>query len=265
MIRLLTAALLTLLSAHASASEMRLAVTTSFHNSGLADVLLPAIRRDLGLDVQLLVVGSGQALRLARAGDVDAVLAHARAAEEALVRDGHATHRRPIMANHFVLVGPVADPAGLKQASDAKDAFRWIAQARAPFVSRGDDSGTHRKEMALWADASVVPEGAWYRSVGSGMGAALNTAAAMDATILSDRATWLTFKNPRGLAILFEGDPALLNQYAYLPVNPALHPHVKAAEAQALEDWLAGPRGQSAIGAYRLEGVPLFTPNATPR
>lgn len=246
------------------ADEMKMAVTTSFQNSGLADVLLPAIKADLGLDLRLLVVGTGQALRLGAAGDVDAVLVHARAAEEDFVAAGHATHRREIMYNDFVVAGPADDPAGIAVARNAAGAFNRIASAGAAFVSRGDDSGTHKAELRIWDRAGTDggPSGRWYRSVGAGMGAALNTAAAMQAYILTDRASFLNFGNRRGLKILFAGDPALFNQYAYLPVNPARHPHVNHSAAQALEGWLTSARAAGLIDGYTLAGERLFTFNA---
>lgn len=255
------------LAAPARAGEsLRMAVTTSFHNSGLSDVLLPAIAEDTGIDVQLLVVGTGQALRLGRAGDVDALLVHSRAAEEAFVAEGFAPHRREIMFNDFVLVGPADDPAGIADAPDAAAALTRIAAAEARFVSRGDDSGTHKRELALWQAAGLDPGGfgRWYNSVGAGMGAALNTAAGLDAYILADRASWLNFGNKGGLALLFAGDAALFNQYAYLPVSAARHPHVNAAAAARLEDWLTSERARALIDGYRLGGERLFTFNARP-
>ena len=191
---LILAAFLAVTSTVAVAQDvMRMAVTTSFHNSGLADVLLPEIAGDLDLEVQLLVVGTGQALKLGQAGDVDAILVHARAAEEAFVAAGHGTHRREIMYNDFVVIGPAADPAGVDGADTAATALRGIAAAKTTFVSRGDDSGTHKKELNLWAAADLDPAtfGPWYKSVGAGMGAALNTASGLNAYILSDRASWL--------------------------------------------------------------------------
>ncbi len=261
----LAAALLA--AAGARAETLRMAVTTSFHNSGLSDVLLPAIERDLGLDVQLLVVGTGQALRLGRAGDVDAVLVHSRAAEEAFVGSGFATHRREIMYNDFVLIGPGHDPAGVAGAGAAAGALARIATAGAPFVSRGDDSGTHKKELALWRAAGRDPGGfgAWYRSVGAGMGATLNTARAMNAYVMSDRASWLKFGNKGDMALLYSGDPALFNQYAYLPVNPERHSHIKGAPGRRLEEWLAGDSARVLIDGYTLDGDRLFTHNAVPR
>lgn len=245
---------------------MRLAVTTSFHNSGLADVLLPEIKADIGLEVQLLVVGTGQALKLGQAGDVDAVLVHSRAAEEAFVADGYATHRREIMYNDFVLIGPADDPAMIRAASSATDALALIAAAEAAYVSRGDDSGTHRRELALWSEAALDPAdfAPWYRAVGAGMGAALNTAADMNAYILADRASWLNFGNKRDLVLLLAGDPALFNQYAYLPVNPELHSHIAAESAVALEEWLTSPRAAALINGYQIAGEQLFTFNAQP-
>lgn len=253
-----------LAAAGTHAETMRVAVTTSFHNSGLSDVLLPAVARDLGLDVRLLVVGTGQALRLGRAGDVDAVLAHSRAAEEAFVAAGFATHRREIMYNDFVLIGPGRDPAGIAGAGGAAEALTAIAGAGAPFVSRGDDSGTHKKERALWRAAGRDPEGfgTWYRSVGAGMGATLNTARAMNAYTMSDRASWLKFGNKGDMALLYSGDPALFNQYAYLPVSAEKHPHVKGASARRLEAWLASDRARALIDGYTLGGDRLFTHNA---
>ena len=265
---MLIRALLLILSwgtAAAAADTMRLAVTTSFHNSGLSDVLLPRIAADLDLEVQLLVVGTGQALRLGRAGDVDAILVHSRAAEEAFVAEGFAPHRREIMYNDFVVIGPAADPAATSGAADAAAALARIAAARAPFVSRGDDSGTHKKELALWERAGIEPEGAWYKAVGAGMGAALNTASGLDAYVLVDRASWLNFGNRGDLAPLFEGDPVLFNQYAYLPVSPERHPHVAAAAAARLEAWLTSESARALIDGYRIDGERLFTFNAQPR
>ena len=249
----------------ASAQEtMRMAVTTSFHNSGLADVLLPEVEAELGLEVQLLVVGTGQALRLGEAGDVDAILVHSRAAEEAFVAEGYGTHRREIMYTDFVILGPQADPAGITAATGAAQSLRQSALAQAPFVSRGDDSGTHKKELGLWGDAGLDPAGFddWYRAVGAGMGAALNTASGMNAYILSDRASWLNFANKGDLALLFSGDPVLFNQYTYLPVNSALHGHVKSDLAAQLEDWLTSERAAELINNYTVEGEALFVFNA---
>ena len=262
--QVLIAILMVLLARSAAADEMRMAVTTSFDNSGLSGVLVPAIKEDLGLDVRLLVVGTGQALRLGAAGDVDAVLVHSKTAEEAFVDAGHGTHRREIMYNDFVLIGPVADPAGIADAQSAGEAVKRIAMTQSPFVSRGDDSGTHKAEVNIWTKAGLDVDafGAWYRMVGAGMGAALNTAAAMQAYVVSDRASWLNFGNKDGLALLYSGDPALFNQYAYIPVNPDKNPEIRNDEARALEAWLTSQRAADLINGYTINGEPLFVFNA---
>lgn len=266
MIRIgLAAVLLALTSFTAAADTMRMAVTTSFHNSGLSDVLLPAIEADTGLELQLLVVGTGQAIRLGQAGDVDAILVHSRPAEDAFVAEGFATHRTEIMYNDFVVVGPQSDPAGIEEAVSAKDALERISRSKAEFVSRGDDSGTHKKELSLWTAAGLDPEQFqdWYKAVGAGMGSALNTAAGLNAYIISDRASWLNFGNKRDLRLLYSGDPSLFNQYAYLPINVEKHTHVKSKEATALEDWLVSARAKELINAYQLNGEQLFVFNAS--
>ncbi len=255
---------LMLCGSHLWADSMRLAVTTSFQNSGLAEILLPQFKNDTGIDVHLLVVGTGQALRLGQAGDVDAVLVHSREAERAFVAAGHATHRREIMYNDFVLVGPKADPANTAAADRAAQALSRIHARGARFVSRGDDSGTHRKEVGLWQAAGLDPErfGRWYAQVGAGMGASLNTAAGLDAYILTDRATWLNFRNKAGLTLLFQGDPELFNQYAFLPTNPERHTHINAAAANTFEVWLTSKAAQKWIDGYEVEGEQLFHFNA---
>lgn len=248
------------------AEDMRIAVTTSFDSSGLAEVLLPAIKDDLDINLQLLVVGTGQALRLGEAGDVDAVLVHSRPAEEAFVAQGHGTHRREIMYNDFVLIGPATDPAGIADAASAADALQQIAGTAAPFVSRGDDSGTHKAELGVWAAAALDVAGfeSWYRPVGAGMGQALNTAAAMDAYVMSDRASWLNFANKADLALLYSGDPVLFNQYAYLPVDPGKNANVRNDLAMMLETWLTSSRAAALINDYTINGEKLFVFNATP-
>ena len=249
----------------AAAEKIRLAVTTSFHNSGLADHILPVIEKDLGVKVHLLVVGTGQALKLARAGDVDAILVHFKAAEEQFVSDGHATHRRQIMYNDFVIIGPSTDPANIADKTTASTAFAAIARSAVPFVSRGDESGTHRAELTIWEAAGLKPgtfDPSWYREIGAGMGAALNAASAMGAYTLSDRASWLNFANKGGLKLLFSGDPALFNQYSFLPVNPHNHPHVAGDLARKLEAWLTSAKGQRLIGAYAIGTDSVFVPNA---
>ncbi len=267
MTRILIVSLFWLLSSLsvATADSLRMAVTTSFHNSGLSEVLLPAIKDDLGIDVQLLVVGTGQALRLGQAGDVDAILVHAKAAEEDFVTNGYAPHRREIMYNDFVLTGPSDDPAQIAEVATAPEALDRIADMRADFVSRGDDSGTHKKEQSLWAAADVAPKGDWYHATGSGMGAALNTASGLNAYIMADRASWLNFGNKGDLALLFAGDPVLFNQYSYLPISPEQHPHVKAEFAQKLENWLTSETAKALINSYQINGETLFIFNATPK
>ena len=253
------------LTTAALAEDIKLAVTTSFENSGLAEVLLPAIKAELDIDVRLLVVGTGQAIRLGQAGDVDAILVHSRAAEEAFVAEGYGTHRREIMYNDFVLIGPGDDPASIRSAKTAAEALQSIATTASAFVSRGDDSGTHKAELAIWAIGGLDPAtfGSWYRATGSGMGAALNTAAGLNAYILADRASWLNFGNKAALELLFSGDPALFNQYSYLPVDPARHPHVRNDLAQKLETWLTGPTARALIDGYQINGQTLFVFNAT--
>ncbi|SEP92540.1 tungstate transport system substrate-binding protein [Loktanella sp. DSM 29012] len=257
-------ALATLIATPAMAEDLRLAVTTSFENSGLADVLLPAIAEDTGINVQLLVVGTGQAIRLGEAGDVDAILVHARAAEEAFVADGYGTARQQIMYNDFVLIGPAADPASISSADTAAAALNEISTTQAPFVSRGDDSGTHKAELALWAAAGTDPAtfGDWYNAVGAGMGAALNTASGLNAYILADRASWLNFGNKGDLALLFAGDPALFNQYTFIPVNPDAQPDTNIDGATRLQDWLISDRARDLINSYTIAGEPLFVFNA---
>lgn len=263
--RIILASIMAFIStASGLADTMRVAVTTSFHNSGLSDVLLPRIAEDIGLDVQLLVVGTGQALRLGAAGDVDAILVHSRAAEEAFVEAGHGTHRRELMYNDFVIIGPSGDPARISNAISAAAALEKIGTTKPVFVSRGDDSGTHKKEVSLWAEAKLDPEsfGGWYRAVGAGMGAALNAASGMDAYILADRASWLNFGNKGDLDLLFSGDPALFNQYAYIPVDPLKHDQIKSDLALKLESWLTSEAAQKIIDGYEVSGEKLFTFNA---
>ena len=266
--RLLIAALATFLVsvAHSQAETLRVAVTTSFQNSGLSDVLLPVFLEESGIEVQLVVVGTGQAIRIGQAGDVDAILVHSRSAEEAFVSGGHGTHRREIMYNDFVLIGPSEDPAGIEGATTVTEALQRIADRQSIFVSRGDDSGTHKKEVKLWSDIDADPDAfrGWYRPVGAGMGAALNVASGMGAYVLADRASWLNFGNKGDLKLLFAGDPELINQYAYIPVEPNLHPHVKNGAAMTFEEWLVSEKSEALINDYRINGETLFTFNATP-
>ncbi len=249
--------------------------TTSTQNSGLFDAILPRFTAATGIAVRVVAVGTGQAIKNARNGDGDVLLVHARAAEEAFVAAGWGLARRDVMYNDFVIVGPPADPAGIAGGTDAAAALKAIAAAGAgggpaTFASRGDDSGTHVKELALWRAAGLDPagfaasgaSGSWYRETGSGMGATLNLAVGMGAYALTDRGTWIAFRNKGDLRVLVAGDARLFNPYGVILVNPARHPRVKAAEGQAFIDWLTGAEGQAAIGAYRLEGKQLFFPNA---
>ncbi len=239
--------------------------TTSTQNSGLLDYLLPLFKKKTGITVKVVAVGTGQALRNARNGDGDVLLVHARDAEMKFLKEGWGVDRRDVMYNDFVIVCPKSDPAGIAGMKDAAAALRRIAEKRVPFVSRGDDSGTHKKERALWRKAGIDPtrdSGTWYRETGSGMGATLNAAAAMNACTLTDRATWIAFRNKGDLKIVVQGDPALFNQYGVMLVNPKRHPHVKEKAARAFIDWLTGPEGQKAIASYRLHGQQLFFPNA---
>ncbi len=225
--------------------------------------LLPLFTAETGIDVRVVAVGTGQALRLARNGDADVLLVHHEASERQFVADGFGIERHALMYNDFVLVGPAADPAAIAGSVDVVAAVARIAAGRHTFVSRGDDSGTHKKEQSLWRAAGVElrpSSGRWYRETGAGMGATLNTASAMNAYTLADRATWLRFGNKGKLAVLLEGGERLFNPYGVILVNPDRHPHVNAAAGQRFIDWLLSPRGQRAIGTYCVEGLPLFWP-----
>lgn len=264
----LTLALLALgLSGPALAQDPSILVqsTTSTANSGLYDYLLPIFSRESGITVNVVAVGTGQAIKNAENCDGDVLLVHARPAEEKFVADGFGTKRTDLMYNDFIIVGPPADPAGVKGMTDVQPALARIAEAKAPFASRADDSGTHKKEMQLWSESGADPRvgsGDWYRETGSGMGATLNTGLGMGAYVLTDRATWLSFENKQDYEILVEGDPDLFNQYGVIPVNPAKCPAVKAAEGQAFADWLLSDEGQQAIAGYRVNDQQLFFPNA---
>ncbi|QPC43722.1 substrate-binding domain-containing protein [Kaustia mangrovi] len=239
--------------------------TTSTQNSGLFDAILPKFADASGIEVRVVAVGTGQALKNARNCDGDVLLVHAKPAEMKFVEEGYGTGRDDVMYNDFVIVGPKDDPAGIKGMKDAPKALSTIAGAKAPFASRGDDSGTNKKELALWTESDVDPKaasGSWYRETGSGMGATLNTAAGMNAYTMSDRATWIAFKNKADLEILVEGDPNLFNQYGVIPVNPEKCPNVKTKLGKTFIDWLIGPEGQKEIAAYTVDGQQLFYPNA---
>ena len=241
--------------------------TTSTQNSGLYDAILPRFEQASGIGVRVVAVGTGQAIRNARNCDGDVLLVHAREAEEAFVTSGYGIGRKNLMYNDFVLVGPADDPAGASEAQGIGAALASIATARAPFASRGDDSGTHKKERALWADAGIdaaAQSGTWYRETGSGMGATLNIATGMGAYALTDRATWIAFANKGDHRIVAEGDVALFNQYGVIAVSAEKCPRVRAAPARTFVDWLLSPAGQGAIAAYRRGGQQLFFPNAEP-
>jgi tungstate transport system substrate-binding protein len=241
------------------------ASTTSTEQSGLFKHILPLFEKKTGIQVRVVALGTGQALDLARRGDADLVFVHARAAEERFVAEGHGVKRIPVMYNDFVLIGPKSDPARIAGDKDIGTALRKIAAVGAPFVSRGDRSGTHLAELALWKGAGIDiarNKGAWYRETGQGMGPALNTSSSMNAYVLADRATWIAFRNRGELAILVEGDARLFNQYGVILVDPVKHAHVKKADAQAFIDWLVSAEGQKAIEGYKLGGEQLFFPNA---
>ncbi|MEQ9260849.1 MAG: substrate-binding domain-containing protein [Roseovarius sp.] len=239
--------------------------TTSTANSGLYDHLLPIFTGKTGITVNVVAVGTGQAIKNAGNCDGDVLLVHAKPAEEKFVAEGGGTARTDLMYNDFIIVGPADDPAGLKGMAEVEEALATIAEKEALFASRGDDSGTHKKELALWAAAEVSPEegsGTWYRETGSGMGATLNTGIGMGAYVMTDRATWISFSNKQDYQIVVEGDADLFNQYGVIPVNPEKCPSVNAETAQAFADWLVSEEGQEAIAAYRLNGEQLFFPNA---
>jgi tungstate transport system substrate-binding protein len=239
--------------------------TTSTEASGLYDYLLPIFEQAKGITVNVVAVGTGQAIQNARNCDGDVLLVHAKAQEEKFVADGGGVERFDLMYNDFVVVGPAADPAGIAGMTDAKAAFARIAEAAAPFASRGDESGTHTKELQIWEAAGVdvdAASGGWYRETGSGMGATLNTAVGMGAYALTDRGTWISFENRGDFEILVEGDEGLFNQYGVMLVNPEACPSVKAAAGQTFIDWLLSDDGQKAIASYQLNGQQLFFPNA---
>jgi tungstate transport system substrate-binding protein len=259
----LAATVLALSTCLAAAQEfITVASTTSTENSGLFDHILPLFTETTGIEVRVVAQGTGQALETGRRGDADVLFVHSRPAEEAFVAEGFGVRRYGVMYNDFVIVGPPEDPARLSEASSAVAALAAIAETESPFASRGDDSGTHKAEIALWRAAGIDPGGDWYRETGSGMGATLNIAAQIPAYTMSDRGTWISFENKGDLEIRFEGDPALFNPYGVILVNPAVHPHVKADEGQAFIDWLISNPGQDAIASYTIDGQQLFFPDA---
>ena len=246
----------------ASAQSIVVASTTSTEQSGLFSHLLPEFKKASGIDVKVVALGTGQALDTGRRGDADVVFVHDQKAEDKFVADGFGVKRYPVMYNDFILIGPKADPAGVK-GTDIVEGLKKLAAGNAPFVSRGDKSGTHAAELRFWDQAGLKDaKGSGYKECGCGMGPALNMAASTGAYVLADRGTWLNFKNRADLAILVEGDKRLFNQYGVMVVNPAKHPQVKAAEAQKFVDWLVSPAGQSVIAGYKIGGEQLFFPNA---
>jgi tungstate transport system substrate-binding protein len=252
-------------SAHAQQRYITVASTTSTEQSGLFKHLLPQFEKKTGIQVRVVALGTGQALDMGRRGDADVVFVHAKPLEDKFLAEGFGVKRQDVMYNDFVLVGPKSDPAKVRAGKDVLEAFRKIGAAHAPFVSRGDRSGTHFAELQIWKVAGIditKDKGPWYRDTGQGMGPALNTAAAMNAYILSDRGTWLSFKNHGELAVLVEGDKRLFNQYGIMLVSPVKHPNVKKELGQAFIDWIVAPEGQNAIASYKVNGEQLFFPNA---
>jgi tungstate transport system substrate-binding protein len=248
----------------AQAETITIASTTSTEQSGLFGHLLPEFKRATGLDAKVVAVGTGQAIDMARRGDADVLFVHDQPAEEKFVAERFSTRRYPVMYNDFILVGPGGDPAGAR-GKDIVQALKKLAAANAPFVSRGDKSGTHAAELRYWAQAGLARKGSGYRECGCGMGPALNIASSSSAYVLADRGSWLSFRNRGDLAVLVEGDTRLFNQYGVMAVSPQKHPHVKAAEAQKFVEWVISPAGQQAIASYRIAGEQLFFPNGGAR
>lgn len=241
---------------------IRMATTTSTENSGLLNYLLPKFEKQSGYTVHVIAVGTGKALRMGRDGDVDVVLVHARKAEDKFVAEGYGEKRHSVMYNDFVLVGPKSDPAGIDQDKDIVNALSKIAAHEAIFVSRGDDSGTHKKEKSLWKAAGIAPSGSWYREAGQGMGKVLQIAGELDAYTLTDRGTWIAYREKSPLVIVSQGDKKLFNPYGIIAVNPKRYPDINYAGAQSLIRWITAPAGQKVIGSYTLSGDHLFTPSA---
>ncbi|MBK8321440.1 MAG: extracellular solute-binding protein [Betaproteobacteria bacterium] len=250
--------------ANAQETFITVASTTSTEQSGLFKQLLPEFKKATGIEARVVALGTGQALDMGRRGDADVVFVHDKVAEEKFVADGFGVKRLEVMYNDFIVVGPKADPAAAK-GKDILAALKKIEASKAPFASRADKSGTHAAELRYWKAAGIEkPQGAWYRETGSGMGPTLNTASAMNAYALTDRGTWLSFKNRGELVIVVEGDQRLFNQYGVMLVNPAKHAHVKKEAGQKFVDWVVSPAGQAAIAAYKIDGEQLFFPNAKP-
>ena len=267
--RMLSIALTALMVAAAplalSQNFITVASTTSTEQSGLFKHMLPAFQKKTGIEVRVVALGTGQALDMARRGDADVVFVHAKSAEEKFIAEGHGVKRLPVMYNDFVLIGPISDPAKVAGGKDITAALKKIKGESATFVSRGDRSGTHMAELALWKESGIdiaADKGPWYRDTGQGMGPALNSASSMNGYILSDRATWLAFKNRGDLTIVVEGDKRLFNQYGVILVNPEKHKHVKKEQGQAFIDWVVSPEGQKNIADYKIGADQLFFPNA---
>jgi tungstate transport system substrate-binding protein len=261
----IAAIVLAIVAAGAEDRSIVVASTTSTQDSGLFEHILPLFKAKTGIEVKVIAQGTGQALDTARRGDADVVFVHAKAAEEKFLAEGFGVKRYPVMYNDFILVGPASDPAGVKGTQDIVAAFKAIKEKKAAFISRGDSSGTHIAELNLWKLAGIdiaAEKGPWYKDIGQGMGAALNAASATNAYVLSDRGTWLSFKNKGDLVIAVQGDKRLFNQYGVMLVNPQKHLHVKKELGQQFIDWLISPAGQKAIADYKINGEQLFYPNA---
>ncbi|NQV45931.1 MAG: extracellular solute-binding protein [Rhodospirillales bacterium] len=262
----ITLCLASIASVRADNPYITVASTTSTQNSGLFDYILPIFTKQSGIEVRVVAVGTGQAIKLAANGDADVLFVHHRQSEEKFIAEGSGVKRYDVMYNDFVLVGPKSDPAHISGMADVTAALGQAAEMKSVFVSRGDDSGTNKKELDLWKKANVdikAASGTWYRESGSGMGATLNTASSMEGYTLTDRGTWLSFKNPGTLVIVSQGDKLLFNPYGVMLVNPEKHPQTKVAEGQAFIDWLVSPEGQAAIADYKIDGQQLFFPNAS--
>jgi tungstate transport system substrate-binding protein len=258
---LMVVSLLIMSQASADESLLKLATTTSTANSGLMEFLLPKFTGETGIEVHLIAVGTGKALRLGREGDVDIVLVHARAAEDAFVDGGYGVDRADVMYNDFIIVGPESDPAGTAKSNTVAEVLQRIHASEKPFISRGDDSGTHKRELILWQSASKSPDGSWYREVGQGMGKTLQIANEVDGYTMTDRGTWLAYESKLDIQLLFEGDPPLFNPYGIIAVNPERHPDVNYAGAIKLIKWMTTPAVQKMIGEFKIKGQQLFVPS----
>jgi tungstate transport system substrate-binding protein len=261
--RLILALILVAYSSLTNASEqfITIASTTSTQNSGLYDYLLPIFTAETGIEVRVVAVGTGQAIKIAQNGDADILLVHHRPSEDAFVTMGYGIERRDVMYNDFIIVGPKADPAGVSNHEKVIDGLAAITRHASLFISRGDESGTHKREKELWALSGITPIGNWYREIGAGMGAALNMASSVDAYTLSDRGTWLSFNNKGTLGMLLSGDTALFNPYGIILVNPQKHPHVKIDLARMFSDWIVSDEAQKIIAAFTIQNMQLFCPN----